>query len=72
MASIAVTRPDTPIRVSVRSRPGAANWRLLLQFDTDDDLGVMWGDAGVIYYWVEAPAALAGRFENAWLILQCH
>ncbi len=51
---------------------GAANWRLLLQFDTDDDLGVMWGDAGVVYYWVEAPAALAGRFENTWLILQCH
>lgn len=51
---------------------GASNWRLLLQFDSDDDLGVMWGDAGVIYYWVEAPAALAGRFENAWVILQCH
>ena len=52
--------------------PGAANWRLLLQFDTDDDLGVMWGDAGVIYYWVEADPARAGRFDNAWLILQCH
>ena len=51
---------------------GAANWRLLLQFDTDDDLGVMWGDGGVLYYWVEAHAAKAGRFDNAWLILQCH
>jgi uncharacterized protein YwqG len=52
--------------------PGAANWRLLLQFDTDDELGVMWGDDGVLYYWLEAPAAVAGRFENAWVILQCH
>lgn len=51
---------------------GAANWKLLLQFDSDDDLGVMWGDAGVIYYWVEAPAARGGHFENAWLILQCY
>jgi uncharacterized protein YwqG len=50
---------------------GASDWRLLLQFDSDDDLGVMWGDAGVIYYWVEAHAARAGRFDNAWLILQC-
>ncbi len=53
-------------------KAGAANWRLLLQFDTDDDLGVMWGDGGVLYYWVEAQAARAGRFENAWLILQCY
>jgi len=52
--------------------PGAVNWRLLLQFDSEDDLDVMWGDAGLIYYWVEADAARAGRFENAWLILQCH
>ena len=50
---------------------GASDWRLLLQFDSDDDLGVMWGDAGVIYYWVEAHAARAGRFDNSWLILQC-
>jgi uncharacterized protein YwqG len=52
--------------------PGAAAWRLLLQVDSDDDVGVMWGDAGVIYYWVEADAARAGRFDNAWLILQCY
>ena len=51
---------------------GAANWRLLLQFDTDDAMDVMWGDAGVVYYWVEEHQARVGRFENAWLILQCH
>lgn len=53
-------------------KPGAAHWRLLLQMDSDDDLGVMWGDCGVIYYWVEAHAARTGKFENAWLILQCY
>jgi uncharacterized protein YwqG len=52
--------------------PGAANWKLLLQFDSDEALGVMWGDAGMIYYWIEADAAREGRFENTWLILQCH
>jgi uncharacterized protein YwqG len=52
--------------------PDAVTWRLLLQFDSEDDLDVMWGDAGIIYYWVEADAARVGRFENAWLILQCH
>jgi uncharacterized protein YwqG len=52
-------------------QPGAANWRLLFQIDTDDDLGVMWGDCGTIYYWVEEEEARSGNFSNAWLILQC-
>lgn len=52
--------------------PGAAHWKLLLQFDSDDDLGVMWGDYGMLYFWVEADAARAGRFENVWVVLQCH
>lgn len=51
--------------------PGATNWRLLLQFDSDDDLGVMWGDCGTIYYWVEADEAKSGNFSNTWLVLQC-
>jgi uncharacterized protein YwqG len=51
---------------------GAAQWKLLLQMDSDEDLDVMWGDAGTIYYWVQADAARDGRFDNAWLILQCH
>jgi uncharacterized protein YwqG len=50
---------------------GAGNWRLLFQIDSDDDLDVMWGDAGTIYFWVEAEAAREHRFENAWLVLQC-
>ena len=52
-------------------QPGAANWRLLLQIDTDDDLGVMWGDCGTIYYWVEEHEARYGNFANTWLVLQC-
>lgn len=52
-------------------KPGASNWRLLFQFDTDDDLDVMWGDCGTIYYWVEEHAARRGDFQNTWLVLQC-
>jgi len=51
---------------------GARDWRLLFQVDSDDDLKVMWGDAGIIYFWIREEDARAGRFDKAWLVLQCH
>jgi uncharacterized protein YwqG len=44
---------------------GAANWGLLLQFDTDDGLDIMWGDAGTLYFGVEEQRSRAGDFSNA-------
>ena len=54
-----------------RLRDGAGDWRLLLQLDSDDDLGVMWGDGGILYFWIREQDAQAARFENAWVVLQC-
>ncbi len=52
--------------------PGAADWRLLLQIDTDEDgPGWMWGDCGRIYFWIREQDLRARRFEDVWLILQC-
>jgi uncharacterized protein YwqG len=52
--------------------PGAKDWRLLFQMDGDDELGVMWGDAGMIYFWIREQDARDGRFEKVHLVLQCH
>lgn len=53
--------------------PGAKDWRLLLQIDTDElCLDVMWGDDGMIYYWIQAPALQARNFDNCWHVLQCY
>jgi uncharacterized protein YwqG len=46
-------------------------WVLLLQLDSDDDAGMMWGDAGMLYFWIRKCDLLNKKFENTWMILQC-
>lgn len=51
---------------------GASDWRLLLQLDDDEEPGMpMWGDCGLLYFWVREQDARAGRFDRTWTILQC-
>lgn len=50
----------------------APEWRLLLQFDSDDDLGVMWGDGGRLYFGLRAADLQARRFERTQVIMQCY
>lgn len=53
-------------------KPGAKNWRLLLQLDSDDAAGMMWGDVGMLYFWITESDLKDRRFENVWMILQCY
>jgi uncharacterized protein YwqG len=51
---------------------GAADWRLLLQIDTDEEgPGWMWGDVGRIYFWLKRQDLGSLRFDDIWLIFQC-
>ena len=52
-------------------RAGAVDWRLLLQIDSDDDAGMMWGDGGRLYFWIHKDALAARRWEETHLVLQC-
>lgn len=53
-------------------KEGASDWQLLFQMDSDDNAEIMWGDAGMIYYWIRKQDLAAKRFEKSWLILQCY
>jgi len=50
---------------------GSDEWILLLQLDSDDRAGLMWGDGGMLYYWMRRDDLLARRFDRAWMTLQC-
>ena len=50
---------------------GAASWRLLLQLDSDDEMGWSWGDWGRLYFWIFELDLRAGCYESTWCILQC-
>lgn len=47
-------------------------WRLLLQVDADDDLGMVWVDMGRIYVLVRETDALIGDFSQTRTFLQFH
>jgi len=32
---------------------------------------MMWGDMGMLYFWIRAEDLAARRFERVWMILQC-
>lgn len=51
--------------------PGAADWCLLLQFGSDDDMGTMWGDCGTVYFWIRRQMLRERDFTKTWTILQC-
>ena len=49
----------------------STDWRLLLQIDSDNAAGMMWGDVGRIYYWIRRNALATRDFDQTWLVFQC-
>jgi len=53
-------------------RPGAADWRLLFQLDSEDAADMMWGDCGMLYFWIRKQDLAARALDKTWLVLQCY
>jgi len=68
LASQGVTDINDP-RAKELSK-GANGWQLLLQIDSDDELGMEWGNTGMIYYWLRGSDLKKLDFDEAWLVLQ--
>ena len=52
---------------------GIGDWNLLLQIDSEEDkTGMMWGDAGRLYFWIKEQDLKNLDFEKSWFVLQCY
>jgi len=47
------------------------DWILLFQIDTDNESQMMWGDVGMLYFWIKIEDLKNRKFDNIWMILQC-
>ena len=51
---------------------GAKEWRLLLQIDSEESIGMCWGDVGKLYFWIKESDLREKDFSNVWMALQCY
>lgn len=68
LMSHGIADPNDPKAAGLKA--GANNWILLLQVDSDDRIGMRWGSAGMLYYWIERDALAKTNFDNVWVVLQ--
>lgn len=54
-------------RIAARS----TDWMLLLQIDSEMEGANMWGDCGMLYFWIRKDDLAQRNFENVWMILEC-
>jgi uncharacterized protein YwqG len=77
LASHGIYCGDTKSRQTDKAKaltPGAKDWRLLFQVDTDDGEGGpgwVWGDLGRVYWWIRSEDLSKREFGRTWLVLQC-
>jgi uncharacterized protein YwqG len=57
---------------AVELAPGAVQWKLLLQIDSDPAARMQWGDGGRLYFWMTGDAMRRRDWDSAWMVLQCY
>ncbi len=64
---------NTPAEVTADINDKARDWTLLLQLSTitKNDFEWMFGDCGMLYYYIKKEDLAEKRFDNVWFSLQC-
>lgn len=51
----------------------ASGWQLLLQLDSDEtNSNLLWGDAGLNYWFIQHADLKQQKFDDIWVQMQCH
>jgi hypothetical protein len=59
-------------RPSTEQLARAGEWQLVLQIDSDIEVGMEWGDVGRLYLCARAHDLAVGRFDRCWMVMQCY
>lgn len=64
---------NTPDEVKAEVKACATDWTLLLQLTTlqKDDWEWMWGDCGMLYFYIRKQDLADKNFDQTWFVLQC-
>ncbi len=57
---------------AMRAGREVRKWRLLAQIPSIEALDLMWGDGGMLYFWIKQDALQRREFSRSWLILQSY
>ncbi len=68
LTSHGVTDADDPKAKELSK--GAMDWQLLLQVDSNEQVGMHWASSGMLYYWITRADLQAQQFGATWLVLQ--
>jgi len=70
LAANGVADPGSAPDQVAKLTPGANDWILLLQVDSDPDVGMRWGNAGMLYFWIRRQDLANRQFDHVWVVLQ--
>ena len=52
-----------------KAKQEVADMQMLLELETDDDVGFCWWDAGVLHFFIRKDDLVAGRFDRTYCYL---
>ena len=61
---------DPPTRIAALAESAKGSWRLLLQLDSNSESDMLWGDNGMLYFWVTERGLREKDFNEVWVVLQ--